>query len=536
MSICKRVAFTLVALVAALCLAPAAANAMTIYADIEGESGDPLALEVESGDSIDNVKEKIREQTGLGLDRQNLYYGDTFLDPYWYLAYYNIQKGSTLTVKVVVPINETYFPDANFRSCVEAFDTDGDGVLDAEEVAAVTEIDCSRRGIANLEGIEYFTDLEVLYCVGNSLTTLDMSGNLALKTLYCANNKIASLDISQNSSLENLWCQKNELTSLDVSGCPSLGDFECQNNLLTEIDVSQNPELWLFACFDNQLTSLDVSNNPNLAYLFCHKNSLTSLDVSKNEELDSINCSNNRLTSLDLSHNPMIMQVVNEGCSALIGVDGARTFDLSTLPGFDVNRASEWTGGTVDGTILTVDEGVDAVTYTYDLGILNEHALRTLGSFTLEIGYAVSFDTAGGSAVEGQTVAKGGTVTKPAGPTKDKCAFAGWYADEACTQEFDFSAPITKATTIYAGWTPVEDEDDGEKGDGEQGKDEGDEGKRGDEKDKDDEGKRGDETDKRGDGNSIPQTGDSSACAAVLLAGVSALTVGVAAKTVRRNG
>lgn len=52
-----------------------------------------------------------------------------------------------------------------------------------------------------------------------------------------------------------------------------------------------------------------------------------------------------------------------------IEVDETRTFDLSTLPGkFDVNKASGWTGGTVSGNILTVDEGAEKVTYNYDAG------------------------------------------------------------------------------------------------------------------------------------------------------------------------
>ena len=45
------------------------------------------------------------------------------------------------------------------------------------------------------------------------------------------------------------------------------------------------------------------------------------------------------------------------------------TFDLSTLPtNFDVTKASDWTNGTVDGNILTVDDITKEVTYTYDCG------------------------------------------------------------------------------------------------------------------------------------------------------------------------
>ena len=46
----------------------------------------------------------------------------------------------------------------------------------------------------------------------------------------------------------------------------------------------------------------------------------------------------------------------------------SRTFDLSTLPGFDVSKATNWKGGTVNGSILTVDDGATEVTYSYDCG------------------------------------------------------------------------------------------------------------------------------------------------------------------------
>ncbi len=42
-------------------------------------------------------------------------------------------------------------------------------------------------------------------------------------------------------------------------------------------------------------------------------------------------------------------------------------------------------------------------------------------------------------------------------PESEGSLFEAWYADEACTQLFDFSASITKDTAVYAGWT----EDDG---------------------------------------------------------------------------
>ena len=38
--------------------------------------------------------------------------------------------------------------------------------------------------------------------------------------------------------------------------------------------------------------------------------------------------------------------------------------------------------------------------------------------------------------------------------------FTGWYTDSGCTELFDFSTPITKNITLYAGWREAEEEDD----------------------------------------------------------------------------
>ena len=80
----------------------------------------------------------------------------------------------------------------------------------------------------------------------------------------------------------------------------------------------------------------------------------------------------------------------------------------------------------------------------------------TQGKFT------VSFNSKGGSDVTAITVLDGEKATRPeTDPTRENDAthsyeFAGWFKDEACTQEFDFTTEvITSATTIYAGWTPT---------------------------------------------------------------------------------
>ncbi len=303
---------------------------------------------------------------------------------------------------------------------------------------------------------------------------------------------------------------------LDVSNCSALEDMDCYKNQLSTLDESYNTVLrWLY-CDDNQLTSLDMSKNLELRELVCSNNQLITLDLSSNSELQHLVCNGNQFTSLDVSKNTKSEYLGCKDCSRLIGMDENCNFDLAQLPGFDVSKASDWEGGKVVGTILTVDDDAEAVTYSYDCG--TEEPV----TFTLAIGFAVSFDTAGGSKVETQTVAKDGTATKPSDPTKDKNVFAGWYVDAACTQAYDFGTPVTKATTIYAKWTPVEDK--GDKGQDDQDKtpsedDKGDKQDGSSDKDKtpNADNKKPDANGKPKKAQTIPQTGDSSLWAVGLL-------------------
>ena len=246
-----------------------------------------------------------------------------------------------------VAIDNNNFPDANFRTIVEGFDTNNDSSLSDTEIAAVKKINCFRKRITNLKGIEYFTSLNNLWCAENKLTALDVSKNTALTDLYCSSNQLTTLDISKNTALTDLDCGRNQLTTLDVSKNTALTYLSCGYNQLTTLDVSKNTALTYLSCRNNQLTTLDVSKNTALTKLSCDNNQLTSLDVS-NTDMDDLNCYDN------------IYQIV-------VGND--RTFDLSLLPGnFDVSKTSDWSGGKVSGNTLTVDSDKDTVAYKYDCG------------------------------------------------------------------------------------------------------------------------------------------------------------------------
>lgn len=70
--------------------------------------------------------------------------------------------------------------------------------------------------------------------------------------------------------------------------------------------------------------------------------------------------------------------------------------------------------------------------------------------------YTVIFDSRGGSAVAAQTVKRGSRVEAPAAPERAGHTFTGWHTNPECTEKYDFTNPLTRELTLYAGWAENE--------------------------------------------------------------------------------
>ena len=96
----KRILSILLVFCMMMSFVPMMASAIEIYIDLTIVGQANLTLEVVSGDSIDNIKEKIQEKTGFSPDAQRLFLGEKELENGRTLADYNIPKESTLSLRL----------------------------------------------------------------------------------------------------------------------------------------------------------------------------------------------------------------------------------------------------------------------------------------------------------------------------------------------------------------------------------------------------------------------------------------------------
>ena len=300
------------------------------------------------------------------------------------------------------------FPDEEFRSfLINHCDTNNDGVLDVDIKSMTIP---TGYAIKSLKGIQHFEALEKLDCHGIGLTTLNVSMNFklreldcsynqlkeylpilssGLKKLNCSNNRLTHMDLGRRSGLNleevdcsnneirnivmdsvgelvKFDCSNNDLMALDVSQCFMLEELNCSGNQLMELNVGNQTQLTQLNCSKNKLTELNVKQNGGLTSLICNDNQLTTLNLSQNHSLSNLNCARNRLACLDVTGISGTITADGNRCPIAVRTDG--TFDLTTLPGFEVSKATFLNGGSASGTTLSVNAGANEVSYQYDCG------------------------------------------------------------------------------------------------------------------------------------------------------------------------
>ena len=344
-------------------------------ATIFGASGLMSPVAVYAQEELVNVQKRIEEsQIKQNVSQQPV----------------TIDNGGIL-VSGNIDINETNFPDKEFRDWIKANITGADDdVLTPDEISNITRINVNNESeIKNLKGIEHFTALEELYCSSTSITTLNVRNNKQLTDLYCVNTGITALDVSNNKKLIYLSCSKTGITTLDVSNNKQLTYLFCPRTSIATLDVRNNKQLTQLDCYSTGITTLDVRNNELLTELFCYSTGITELDVSNNTLLEYLSCNNTPLAFLNLgSSNVSNTFIVPSSTTASLTVTSA-SFDITqAFAGFDTAKISNIQGAELDGNTVKGYSVGTPITYTYDCGTNSGNPVKL--SVTLNLSKTVS--------------------------------------------------------------------------------------------------------------------------------------------------
>lgn len=218
-----------------------------------------------------------------------------------------------------------HFSDANFKNRLLQADTDNgiayniynasmkidlnnNSEIEVNEALAVYKLSLNDLNspnavkIANLTGIEYFTNLEGLGCLDNHLTSIDLRALTNLRSFNCQLNPLTSINLSGLTSLIYLGLELNQLKELDLTTLANLTNLDCSSNQLTTLHLGNLKKLEYLRANNNPFTSLDFTGIHAITALQCMSARLTSLDVSGLYKLDLLMCAYNPLTWLNMKN------------------------------------------------------------------------------------------------------------------------------------------------------------------------------------------------------------------------------------------
>lgn len=457
------------ALVLAGCLAAVlstAAWAMSptgFYLNVELPSGETIVLDAESGDSIDNVKQKVQNAAGVSVTEQYLYYGGKFLNNGRTLADYNIQKESTL----LVASEEKGVPN---------------GVRLTEESATGIAIELTEK--TTLTAGEYYL------CNNVNLTqTLVIRGNVTLDL----NGFV--LKITGSGSVIKI--ESGTLTLVD-SHPAAIHKFVKNTDDLWMLDESQGAEIVKGGVITGGTGSTYKYNNDigQIVYNDCGGGVFVAPGASFIMEGGNIvGCSAGKSGGGVKVTNDGDFKMSGgtiSGCTAGGGggIDNRGTTTLSdnakikscsaTGTGRDDHGGGvcSYRNLTVSGSMVisgcTAQNNKSYAMYvttgypdarssieggTFDGSVWLDHSSSgkiTVSGGTFKNGasgvWTVTFNTNGGTPEPESQIRANLPATKPDDPTRSGYVFAGWYTDEACTAAYDFTKPVTDSVTLYAKW------------------------------------------------------------------------------------
>lgn len=210
-------------------------------------------------------------------------------------------------------------------------DVDNDGEISLNEALSVKSIrlgygtssnGSSTLNISNLEGLQFFTNLETLTLNDILATSIPVLSSSTLIYIKIQNNSVNSVELTNVPNLKFLTLLSVSLTNLDVTSNSNLEELFIDTVPLQNIVGISNKSLRSFIFNRTQLTSLTIDNVNDSIYSGLSSSSDVK-EVSQNPLLNHIYINNSVLHSLDIHYNPALIDV-NMGNS-----DINFTFNLS---------------------------------------------------------------------------------------------------------------------------------------------------------------------------------------------------------------
>ena len=401
------------ALVLAGCLAAVLSTAAwAMCLNVELPSGETIALDVESGDSIDNVKQKVQNAAGVSVTEQYLYYGGKFLYNGRTLADYNIQKESTLLVASEAKGTPSGTPLTAAEPSKEWVDITEEKVL-----TEGTYFLCNNVNLTH-----------PLVIQGD--VTLDLNGFVLQYENSGANDSVIQVDSgtltlvdSHPTAIHKFVKNTDDLWMLDESQ----GAGIVRGGIITGGNAGYNDGGGVYVCPGAELVMrggsiVGCKAKQGGGVYVADKNEAKTLGRFTMKGGSIVGCV---ATDESYSGGTFNGQVRNSGVIENGQFNGAVNNYEGTIK-----------GGTFNGSVT--NEGAGRISGgTYNGSVY--------GTF-----YTVAFVSNGGTAVPNQKYAN----TPVTAPTVSRAGYTlvGWYTDEACTAAYDFTQPVTDNITLYAKW------------------------------------------------------------------------------------
>nr|MCR5047827.1 hypothetical protein [Saccharofermentans sp.] len=204
--------------------------------------------------------------------------------------------GGTVLAADGVAINDQNFPDANFRSVVNFYDSTPDGILTSQDISSITGIFSGACNIASFKGIEYLTSLEYFdYEDSGAMQSaeIDVSKNTALtyfvldlQGLYVDIGEFyygADLNLGSNTYLATAYREATPRTY------HSTDDFDSyrNGNLVYEMKVD-GVDVYLELSPNISVTTFDSQEDVVNMYRLYNRNSGEHFYTSDSAERDHL--------------------------------------------------------------------------------------------------------------------------------------------------------------------------------------------------------------------------------------------------------